>query len=73
MLEPAPPLPPQCMQTQDNPVYVKVELTDCIAYERGPDRPSLHHLPTTHLSEDMQQKEQRDIVGVGSVITESKI
>ena len=34
------------------------------------DRPSLHHLPATHLSESKQQKGQRDIVGVGSVITE---
>ena len=60
-----PPLPPERIQTQDNPAYVKVELTDCIAYEKGlqlPDNPSPQRHPTTHQVEDEQNELERDTV-----------
>ena len=49
-----PPLPPERIQCQNNLAYVKVKLTDCIAYGSGlklPDNPSPPDHPTTHKDE----------------------
>ena len=69
-----PPLPPQRIQIEDNLAYVRVELTDCIAYERSPWLPkkSPHqNLSTIHLGKDEQGEKEQNRMGVDSVINET--
>ena len=55
-----PQLPPARINTQNNPAYVFVELTDCVAYESGLQVRDSSSPQATHQGEDEQREQQGD-------------